>query len=374
MQVDGHGARTYLCLACAAVSTPLPGLPGLPLEGCRVLELAMWRPAPYAGQLLGELGADVLKVEPPTGDPMRSYPRLFAQVAAGKRSIALDLKNPVDRARCLELAAEADIVLEGYRPGVAARLGVGPEQLRAAKPALVYVSVSGLGATGPLSAAPGHDINYVAWSGALSHRDGSPPSDLPLPVADLSAGIAAALAAVAGWTRALRTGEGAFVDLAMTDVLATWAGLPGANVVDGATAETPTLPAYGIFPVADGWVTLGITAEDHFWDALCRTLRLPDLLGIPFEERQIRGESLRPQVAAALAGARRDELVAELLAADVPIAPVHTHAEMATWPHLVARGTVVPGPAFAPLLRFPGARTGPPPPAPTLDQHHGEGW
>jgi crotonobetainyl-CoA:carnitine CoA-transferase CaiB-like acyl-CoA transferase len=346
----------------------------LPLDGCKVLEVAMWRPAPYAGQLLQELGADVLKVEPPTGDPMRLYPRLFDEVAAGKRSIVCDLKVDADRARCVELAAGADVVLEGYRPGVAARLGVGPGQLRAVNPKLVYVSVSGLGATGPLALAPGHDVNYVAWSGALSHRSGAPPSDLPLPVADLSAGMAAALAAVAGWTRALRTGEGAFVDLAMTDVLATWAGLPGANVVDGAPAESATLPAYGIFPVVDGYVTVGVTAEDHFWDSLCRTLDLPDLLGITFAERQARGAELRPFVAAALAGRRRDELVAELLAADVPAAPVHTHADMAAWPHLLARGTVVDGPSFGPLLRFPGARTTPPPPPPKLDEHRGQGW
>lgn len=334
----------------------------------------MWRPAPYAAQLLQEMGADVLKVEPPAGDPMRTYPLLFAEVAAGKRSIALDLKSEADRVRCVDLAAEADVVLEGYRPGVAARLGVGPSQLMAVNPKLVYVSVSGLGATGPLALVPGHDINYVAWSAALTHRNGTPPHELPLPIADCSAGMAAALAAVAGWTRALRTGEGSFVDIAMTDVLATWAGLPGQNVVDGAVKEAPTMCAYGIFPVADGYVTLGITTEDGFWDALCRAVGLAQLVGIPFAERMQRGDELKPLVASALTEAKRDDLVAELLAVDVPIAPVLTHAEMATSPHLVERGTVVDGPSFGPLLRFPGARTTPPPPAPALDQHRGEGW
>jgi crotonobetainyl-CoA:carnitine CoA-transferase CaiB-like acyl-CoA transferase len=346
----------------------------LPLEGCRVLEIAMWRPAPYAAQLLQELGADVLKVEPLAGDPMRIYPRLFDEVAAGKRSVALDLKSSPDRDRCVALAADADVVLEGYRPGVASRLGVGPSELRAVNPRLVYVSVSGLGATGPLALAPGHDINYVAWSAALTHRNGTPPHDLPLPIADCSAGMAAALAAVAGWTRALRTGEGSFVDIAMTDVLASWAGLPGQNVVGGAAREAPTMCAYGVFEVADGHVTVGITTEDVFFDSFCRTLGLEELVGITFAERMQRGDELRPVIAAALASARRDDLVQQLLAVDVPVAPVHTHAEMAAWPHLVERGTIVEGPAFAPLLRFPGARTTPPPPAPALDANRGEGW
>lgn len=343
----------------------------LALEGCKVLELAIWRPAPYAGQLLQELGAEVVKVEPPGGDPMRTYPHLFAQVAAGKRSVVLDLKDDADRARCLELAVAADVVLEGFRPGVAARLGVGPDQLRAQRPSLVYVSVSGLGATGPLALAPGHDVNYAAWAAALTPRDGSEPRDLPLPIADLAAGMAAALAAVAGWTRALRTGEGAFVDVAMTDVLATWAGLPGVNAVAGAPTESARMCAYGVFAVADGHVALGVTTEDPFWDALCRALGIDDLVGVGFLDRLARGDELRARVTAAMTGARRDELVAALLAADVPIAPVQSHAEMATTEHLWARGTLVEGPTFGPLLRFAGARTGPPPPPPGLDEHRG---
>src|SRR5205814_4474967 len=113
------------------------------LAGLRVLDLSIWRPGPYATQLLAEIGADVLKVEPPGGDPMRSYPELFTSLNANKRSIVLDLKSDADRARALELAAHAVVVIEGFRPGVVARLGVGYDDVRAVNAAIVYCSLSG---------------------------------------------------------------------------------------------------------------------------------------------------------------------------------------------------------------------------------------
>ena len=137
------------------------------LEGVRVLDLSIWRPGPYATQLLVEMGADVVKVEPPGGDPMRVFPALFADLNAGKRSAAVDLKAPVGRAAVLERAAGADVVIEGFRPGVAARLGVGEVDVRAVNPTVVYCSISGYGQDGPLVAAAGHDINYQAWAGVL---------------------------------------------------------------------------------------------------------------------------------------------------------------------------------------------------------------
>src|SRR3954452_13973815 len=129
------------------------------LEGRRVLDLTVWRPGPYATQLLAEQGADVLKVEPPGGDPMRSMPDLFDILGAGKRSIVLDLKDERDRATCLELAAEADVFVESYRPGVAERLRVVYDAVAAVNAAIVYCSISGFGAVGPLASQPGHDVN-----------------------------------------------------------------------------------------------------------------------------------------------------------------------------------------------------------------------
>jgi alpha-methylacyl-CoA racemase len=146
-----------------------------PLDRLRVLDLTIWRPGPYATQLLAEHGADVLEVEPPGGDPMRSMPDLFAILGAGKRSIVLDLERDDDRERCLGLAADADVFVESYRPGVADRLGVGYDAVVARNPAIVYCSVSGFGAVGPLAHLPGHDVNELAQSGTL--RPPAPTAD-----------------------------------------------------------------------------------------------------------------------------------------------------------------------------------------------------
>jgi crotonobetainyl-CoA:carnitine CoA-transferase CaiB-like acyl-CoA transferase len=172
----------------------------------------------------------------------------------------------------------------------------------------------------------------------------------------------------------------------MTDVLTTWAGLPGVNASSASEGsdrsdgsdEGAGLCSYGVFAVADGWVALGITTEDPFWSALCGVVGLGDLAAIGFAERQARTAELRPVVAAALAPHERDPLVATLLAADVPVAPVLSHEEAAVLPHLRARGTVVEDVdgtlALGSVLRLPGVRTGPPPAAPTLDEHRGQGF
>ncbi|MEV4255389.1 CoA transferase, partial [Spirillospora sp. NPDC049652] len=164
-----------------------------PLDGLRVLDLTMWRPGPYATRLLGQLGADVIKVEPPGGEPMRAFRSHFDVLNQGKRSMALDLKSGQGLARCLELAREAEVFVEGFRPGVADRLGVGHARLRDANPALVYCSLSGYGAEGPLADVPGHDINYRAYAGALGPDAVSPAAD-ELPVADMAAATTAACA------------------------------------------------------------------------------------------------------------------------------------------------------------------------------------
>src|SRR6204780_4647763 len=155
------------------------------LSGLRVLDLSIWRPGPYATSLLVPLGADVLKVEPPGGDPMRSYPGLFAAVNAGKRSIELDLKDTAGRARALELATQADVLVEGFRPGVLARLGLDEAAVRARNPGVVYCSISGYGQHDPRATVPGHDVNYQAWSGALVPDGGTASHLPPLPTAAL---------------------------------------------------------------------------------------------------------------------------------------------------------------------------------------------
>ena len=148
-----------------------PAMPGL-LAGMRVLDLSVWRPMPHATQILADLGAEVLKLEPPGGDPMRGYPEIFASVARGKRSVEIDLRTADGLARALDLAAAADVVCEAWRPGVADRLGVGYDAVRARRADTIYCSLSGYGAAGPLRDVPGHDVNFQALAGALAPRDG----------------------------------------------------------------------------------------------------------------------------------------------------------------------------------------------------------
>ena len=130
------------------------------LDGMRVLDAGIWRPVPHATQLLADLGAEVLKLEPPAHDPMRTFPDIFRDVASHKGSVVLDLRSVEGRTRALELAADADVFCEGWRPGVADRLGVGYEHVKAVNPSIIYCSVSGYGQTGDLTARPGHDVNY----------------------------------------------------------------------------------------------------------------------------------------------------------------------------------------------------------------------
>ncbi len=357
---DGHGDRP----------------PGGLLAGLRVLDLSVWRPGPYATSLLAEIGAEVVKVEPPGGDPLRAYPGLFASVNADKRSVVLDLKAEGDRARALALAAEADVVVEGWRPGVAARLGVGYDQVRSVNASVVYCSLSGMGQEGPLAQAPGHDLNYQAWAGVLA-PEGGPPVVPGFPVADLAGGLAAAFGICAAVVRRLRTGEGEYIDLAMADVLATWTGAVAPRSATGGPERG--VPGYGTFECADGrYLALGVLTEDHFWRPLCRSLGLGDLEGLSFAERSARTAELQGRIAGAVAGHQRDPLVADLLAADVPVAPVQDREGMLATDHFAIRGVVGADPRGNPSVGYPvtfgahPARRRTPPPG--LDEHRDAGF
>jgi crotonobetainyl-CoA:carnitine CoA-transferase CaiB-like acyl-CoA transferase len=315
------------------------------LDGVRVLDLGIWRPAPYATQLLAEMGADVVKVEPPAGDPMRSLPAMFASLNAGKRALALDLRSDEGRAKALELAACADAVVEGYRPGVAARLGVDEAAVRAVNRSVVYCSISGYGQDGPLASVPGHDIDYQAWAGVLEPRDGTPVVPRP-PLADLAGGAYAAMAICAALLRRAATGEGEQIDVAMADVLATWTGAVRSYPVAGTgVALTADLPGYGTFATSDGgWIALGVLSEDHFWSALCHALGLDAEAPRTLPERIADQGRLGLLVRERIAMRPRDELVADLALAGVPVAPVLSQDEVLAAEHFRRRGLVTDGP------------------------------
>jgi crotonobetainyl-CoA:carnitine CoA-transferase CaiB-like acyl-CoA transferase len=258
----------------------------------------------------------------------------------------VDLKNESGRARALALAAQADVFCEGFRPGVADRLGLGEGAIRAANPSVVYCSISGFGQTGPLRDAPGHDLTYQAAGGAVGRAGppGTPPALPALPVADLAAGVYAAALVCAAWAKKLSSGEGERIDVAMADVVASWIG-PAASVeVAGADRATTGSPGYGIFEAADGkLLTLAALSEQHLWDAICEGLGLPERRGIPFAERLRRCDELNEEIRAAVARMPGDEAVARLTSSGAPVMAVLTPAEMAAHPQFRARGMFLDG-------------------------------
>jgi crotonobetainyl-CoA:carnitine CoA-transferase CaiB-like acyl-CoA transferase len=349
------------------MNNPSPGL----LDGIRVLDLSIWRPGPYATQLLADLGAEVIKIEPPGGDPFRGYPDLFAAINANKKSIVLDLGTSADRARFLGLAAETDVVVEGFKPGLAVQLSVDYESVRALNPSVIYCSISGMGQTGPLADAPGHDVNYQAWAGALA-PDGGMPASSALPVADLAGGMSSAFAICAAVVHRMRTGKGEHIDVAMADVLSTWTGAATAHTP--IAARTRVVPGYGTFSCGDiRFITLGVINEDDCWASLCEELGLADIAQLSFSERLARGAELQARVADQVRQRQRDKLVDRLLAAGVPAAPVLDRMEMRELDHFWVRAVLVgdrEDPASGHPVRFMDhpARTGGQ--TPGIDEHH----
>ncbi|ROO84422.1 crotonobetainyl-CoA:carnitine CoA-transferase CaiB-like acyl-CoA transferase [Actinocorallia herbida] len=344
------------------------------LDGLRVLDLTMWRPGPYATLLLAGMGADVLKVEPPGGEPMRAFAGHFGPLNAGKRGIVLDLKDPEGLARFLELAAEADAVVTGFRPGVAERLGIGSARLRAARPSLVTCALTGYGETGPLAGVPGHDVNYRATAAALP-PGGLPPDAVDLPLADMAAATTAAFALTAACLRAAKTSEGAHLDIGLADTLAHWVStappaLPGGDGIG-------PVAGYGVYTCADGLrVALGVVSEDHLWRATCTALGLSALAEEPFGARLSRVRELDDQIRQALKALPRDTALERLTKAGAPASAVLDRARMLGHPHFQARGVIAADATGAPGTGslVPGTSAGPAGPAPGLDEHAGQGW
>ena len=317
------------------------------LTGMRVLDLSMWQPGHVATQLLADLGADVLKIEPPGGDRERVMADRVANYYGHKRSLVLDLKQKGHRARLFELVAEADVVVEGYRPGVAGRLGIGYDQLAAINPALVYCSITGFGQTGPLAQGTGHEHNYQAYAGVyVSPEKGARPVASGALVGNQGGGLAAAFAILAGVICAHRTGRGEHIDVAMADLLVSWVA-PMGSISERLPSppRTDESAGMGLFATADGGhIVLGIFTEDHLWSILCRHIGLEEHADLNFAQRTERAGQLRCQVEGCFASRRRDDLVAELAPLGIPIAPVLTRDEALAHPHFCARGVITQGP------------------------------
>ncbi|GAA4700143.1 CoA transferase [Pseudonocardia yuanmonensis] len=310
----------------------------LPLTGYRVVSLAEQYPGPFATLILGDLGADVVQVERPQGgDPSRIFPGHHAALNRGKRSVALDLKTPEGLAACRALVARADVLLEGFRPGVLARLGLDPADLSAENPGLVVVSVSGFGQDGPYRDRPAHDLSFQAVAGLL---DPDAPVVPPAALADVAAGLFAAVAALTGLAGRVHSGRGGHYDVGMFDALVSFVVtrlVPAANGMPPDSLGQD--PGYGLFATADGrWVSFSIAFEDHFWRALCVALDLAALAEVRGPERAVRRDEIRGVLAERIAAEPLAHWEKILPAAGVAYGAVQDLAGLVDDPHLQARG------------------------------------
>ncbi|MCY1388530.1 Formyl-coenzyme A transferase [compost metagenome] len=326
-----------------------------PLSGIRVLDLTQLLPGPLCTQHLADLGAEVIKIEPPKGgDPTRGmageqFSRMFLMTNRSKRSLALDLRSPEDLGIMHKLVATADVLVEGFRPGVTERLGVGYAQLAAINPRLVYCSISGFGQDGPLAKAAGHDINYECLAGVLEQTGnaGGMPSQGNFPVADLAGGtLSAAMGILAALLGVQRTGKGTHVDISMTDCLmahniGATAGLlnTGAPVPRGGDYLSGGMACYGVYQTADGrHLALG-AIEIKFWQAFCNAIGRLDLIprGHLLGEQ---GAQARAAVAAIIGAEDFDHWLRVFEGVDCCLTPVLRVDEALAHPNTVARGMV----------------------------------
>ena len=349
-----------------------------PLAGIRILDLTRLLPGSYATSLLADLGAEVIKVEQPEiGDYMRWMSPMLGDESAytwvldrNKKSISLDLKQPAAKEALLRLVESADVFFESFRPGVADRLGLGYETLKAINPRLVYCSLSGYGQDGPLRLAVGHDLNYVGRAGLLSYMgtdDGRPvlPS---LQIADVAAGSLYTVAGIlAALVRARTTGEGDYVDVAMTDGSFTLQAVHlGAFWATGEVPSSRSLvlngrtPAYNIYECADGkFLSVG-SIEPQFYAILRRIAGLDDP-AFDAQRDPAGWPDLRAKAAAVFATKTRDEWCALLEGTDACVAPVLTLAEAPDHHHMAARQAFIEVDGMrqpAPAPRFSRTQSG----------------
>ncbi len=335
-----------------------------PLAGLKVVELAGIGPGPHAAMILGDLGAEVVRVDRPSGGPELGAPEAPDPTLRGRRRVVADLKDPAGREAVLRLVERADVLLEGYRPGVTERLGVGPTDCHARNPRLVYGRMTGWGQDGPLAQRAGHDINYVSLTGAL-HAIGRagqrpvPPLNL---VGDFGGGsMLLVVGVLAALWEAQRSGQGQVVDAAMVDgasllsqlvwgMLAqqAWVDERDSNLLDGHA------PFYDTYTCADGRHVAVGALEPQFYAALLAGLGL-DPADLPHQFDQDGWPSMRARFAAVFASRTRDEWAAVFAETDACVTPVLAFGEVAAHPHLAARATIVtPGGVAqaAPAPRF----------------------
>ena len=345
------------------------------LNSVRILDLTRLLPGGYTTQLLAELGADVIKIEDPNGgDYARSQaPKteqgvsaLFTAVNRGKRSIALDLKSEAGQKALYRLIESADVLFEGFRPGVTDRLSISYETVREYNPNLIYCSLSGYGQTGPYRDRPGHDLNYAGVAGLVDMTRHDTTQRPPVPgflSVDLAAGLFAAFCIMSQLLMQTLTSAngGNYVDVSMTDVgytfgqVATLDAMCGNNPRPGETALTGQYPCYEIYETADDqYVTLA-AIEPKFWRAFCSVINREDLVSTHLSSDPVIREVLEAELRELFLTRTRAEWEETFKETDVPFGVVNTPAETLVDPHLSARDLTRTGPdgELIPHLAFP---------------------
>jgi crotonobetainyl-CoA:carnitine CoA-transferase CaiB-like acyl-CoA transferase len=335
------------------------GSPALPLAGFRVLDLTRFLSGPYCTMVLAELGADVIKIEQPhTGDDSRrlapkidgeSYP--FAMPNRSKRSVSLDLKTEQGLAVFRRLAAEADLVIENFRPGVAKRLGIGYDDLKAVREDILYCSISGFGQTGPYRDRPGFDIMAQGMVGFLrmTGEPGGRPAKVGIAINDIAAGATAIYSIMAAEMHRRATGEGQYMDISLVDAGLAWAVWESGAYFGAGEVPQPTgtrhrrSTPYQAYRTSDGYVTIG-AANDRLWLRLLGPLERPEWATDPrfatLPDRMANIEELEREIEAITTTRTTDEWIKRVDEAGVPCGPVLTFDETLSDPHVIARDMV----------------------------------
>jgi crotonobetainyl-CoA:carnitine CoA-transferase CaiB-like acyl-CoA transferase len=366
-----------------------------PLKGIRVLDFTRVLAGPSAALALADLGAEVIKVEPPSGDETRSFPpfregesHYYLSVNRGKKSIVIDLKTEDGIALAKELAVKSDILIENYRPGVMDKFGLGYDALSALNPRLIYCSISGFGMTGPLRDRPSFDIVLQALSGALS-VNGEPdglPTKMGIPLGDLVGGINGPIGILAALYERSVTGRGRLIDVSLLDgmlgmlgYLAQLAFFTGEDPKRQGS-QHPNLVPYGIFPASDGSIVIACLTN-NFWGRVCEALNLQAYSDDPrydsLEKRRDRREEVNELVSAFTRQHTVAELETLLTAHQVPNAPILGIRDALAQPQAVEREMVVETehqtlgkvPIVNRAIKFPGEQQPVPSAPPVLGQH-----
>jgi crotonobetainyl-CoA:carnitine CoA-transferase CaiB-like acyl-CoA transferase len=332
----------------------------LPLAGVKVVEFCQVAAGPFCGMLLADYGAEVVKVEPREGDAMRQWPPVnggysenFASVNRGKKSVALDLKDPADRDFARALVLEADVLVENNRPGVMARLGLGWDWFGPRKPSLVYCAISAFGQVGPRSAEGGFDLTIQAATGVMSvtGEEGGAPVKCGVPISDFTAGLYAAFSIAAMLRRVQAGGPGGTIDVPMFATTLAVAALQaseyfgtGRNPRRLGSAHPRNAP-YQAYRAADGWFAIA-AGNDRLWQAVCEVVAEPEWASdARFASTTLRAANqaaLKDMLEARFAAAPAAEWLARFRAAGVPCAPINGYAEALADPQAGALGLVLP--------------------------------